>query len=54
MTSKPKPTHKAKLPRDHGYWPEVGAAWATPNGGLNVQLFAFPTDGRIVLVPVEK
>ena len=49
-----KPTHIAKLPREHGYWPEIGVAWTTANGGFNVQLFAFPADGRIMFVPVEK
>lgn len=54
MTDKRKPTHIAKIPREHGAWPEIGAAWATPNGGFNVQLFAYPADGRIVFVPAEK
>lgn len=46
VTEKRKPTHIAKLPRDHGPWFEIGAAWTTSNGGLNVQLFAFPADAR--------
>lgn len=53
-TAPRKPTHIAKLPREHGPWPEIGAAWTTSNGGFNVHLFAYPADGRIVFVPAEK
>jgi hypothetical protein len=49
-----KPTHIAKMPREHGPWPEIGAAWAGTNGGFTAQIDAFPKDGRIVFVPVEK
>ena len=35
-----------------GIWRAVGAAWAHRNGeGLNVQLEAFPVNGRLVLLP---
>lgn len=54
MIDKRKPTHIAKIPREHGPWPEIGAAWATNNGGFNVQLFAYSADGRIVFVPAGK
>jgi hypothetical protein len=34
-------------------WREIGAAWATRNGGLSVGLAANPEDGRFVLLPPE-
>ena len=35
-----------------GIWRAVGPAWVHRNGeGLNVQLEAFPVNGRLVLLP---
>ncbi len=35
-----------------GIWRAIGAAWTHRNGeGLNVQLEAFPVNGRLVLLP---
>lgn len=34
------------------FWTRIGAAWPQKNGqGFNVQLEAFPVDGKIVLMP---
>ena len=37
-------------------WHEIGAAWPTKSGnGFNLDLFAFPVDGKLSLfVPSEK
>ncbi len=34
---------------DNAQWNKIGAAWSSKDDGLNVQLNAIPTDGRVVL-----
>ncbi len=37
---------------DNAFWTRIGAAWHHSNGdGLNIELQALPTNGRIVLLP---
>lgn len=56
MTTK-KPTLLAYTVKNRGrnqraIWTRIGAAWAHNTGeGFNIELEAFPVDGRIVLVP---
>lgn len=50
-----KPTHRAFQVREgknggKGFWTQIGAAWAHEDGnGFNINLFAMPLDGKIVL-----
>ncbi len=34
---------------DKSHWQKVGAAWPAKDGGLSLQLKAFPLDGKIAL-----
>lgn len=37
---------------DKGRWHEIGAAWPTKSGdGFTLNLFALPTDAKIILMP---
>jgi hypothetical protein len=58
-TSSKAPTHVAYQVRgrdgEKGFWTRVGAAWPAKSGnGFNIQLDAFPLDGRIVLLPASE
>lgn len=34
---------------DKNHWQKIGAAWPAKDGGLSLQLNAFPIDGKIAL-----
>lgn len=61
-TKKNSPTHTAYMVReftsggkDRAIWNRVGSVWAHEDGaGFNVQLDAFPVDGKIVLRSVKE
>ena len=36
------------------FYHEIGAAWKVGKGGISVDLFANPTDGKFVLFPIEE
>jgi len=39
---------------DKSFFHEIGAAWATRNGGYSVRLHALPVNGEIVLLPPQE
>jgi hypothetical protein len=54
QTASKAPSHVAYHVRDRegqkGFWARIGAAWEHADGsGFNIQLEAFPLDGRVVL-----
>lgn len=57
-----KPEYKAFVSRegqdaegnDKNFYTEIGAAWATKNDGISLQLHCLPTDGRVVLFKNDK
>jgi hypothetical protein len=57
MSTNKSPSHIAYTVKEFGdgkkkksKWTPIGAAWAHANGeGFNIQLDAFPIDGKIVL-----
>lgn len=60
-TASKQPTHVAYHVRDgrnggKGFWTKIGAAWMHKDGkGFNLELDAFPLDGRITLrVPSDE
>lgn len=56
-TKNRKPDFNVYMVRDggkskKGFWTKIGAAWKHENGeGLNIQLEAYPTDGKLVVLP---
>lgn len=57
-TTKPKlPTHAVYVVEGEGetaFWTKVGAGWSHKNGdGINIQLAAMPTGGRLVIRTVK-
>lgn len=55
MTTTRKPSHIAYAVNGEGkqaFWTQIGAAWPQNHGdGLNIELAAYPLNGRIVLMP---
>lgn len=55
MTTKQKPSLIAYAVSGEGtqaFWTRIGTAWAHRSGdGFNIELSAFPVNGRIVLMP---
>ncbi|MFQ5444845.1 MAG: hypothetical protein ACE5EK_09535, partial [Nitrospinales bacterium] len=55
------PTHRAYSVRNFGddnkksYWTQIGSAWEHSDGkGYNVQLEAFPVNGRLTIRPIKE
>ena len=60
-TENKAPTHRAFSVRNFGddnkksFWTPIGSAWENKDGkGFNIQLEAFPVNGRLTIRPIKE